>query len=662
MLVAELLGSRADPRRIRDIVRGLSWRVRFGSARVLGIAVGAAVALVVGVMLAAPRLLPEPPVVRVAAWHRDPDGGYRLFARGVGSVDVAGEPLAVDGLEPTELRSADRPSGVVRPGGWDALVTTRTFADSGGEDVLLVAKGATPMRLTSLPGDDVVGDWSPDGEYLVIQTDRWSGRSMSDLAILDPQHADSIVRRLTAEPDARDVWPLWSPDGTRIAFVRTPLEVAAGDPPHSVCVVSSDGSEESCLTVQGYEGLHLVGWANPVELVGLYSDRAGSIRLVVVSTLGGSAHELAEAASIPFQSRAQGWTACYCRRDPGEPYQSLVFPVAHPEQALRLLPSDPPPELELLPAREDRSYLDRLAITGVDRPVPADVAYQLRLSGWDPAGRPVQPLGVRWRTSDTSVAVVSAAGILQARRAGTVTVWATAGGWRTDSAAITIVPPRVRAEVSERWTSDFEERWVPFGEPRPHLVETARGHALVPNGDSTFTSGVYLRRALPTEDGIGVDFSFSAPITSRSWQYLDVKLVAADQGVFDLWDHRTGGLPIGDYQWRSCGIYYPHGARRDQLHLQGGLTRPVDIAPEAERGAWVGVRLKLFPDGRCGVAVDGRPLAILPRRIPLGDSVRLVIDAYSHRTRILVGPMTVWTGVRRDIDWSGVEGAGPDGR
>ena len=54
-------------------------------------------------------------------------------------------------------------------------------------------------------------------------------------------------------------------------------------------------------------------------------------------------------------------------------------------------------------------------------------------------------------------------------------------------------------------------------------------------------------------------------------------------------------------------------------------------------------------DGR-----DGQARAILDRRVPLGDSAMVLSHSYSHRTRILVGHLEVWTGVRRDVDWDAV--------
>jgi hypothetical protein len=59
--------------------------------------------------------------------------------------------------------------------------------------------------------------------------------------------------------------------------------------------------------------------------------------------------------------------------------------------------------------------------------------------------------------------------------------------------------------------------------------------------------------------------------------------------------------------------------------------------------------------GRCGAAVNGEPQAIADRQVPLGDSATLLVGGYSHRTRFLVGHLEVWTGVRRDVDWSALD-------
>ena len=63
------------------------------------------------------------------------------------------------------------------------------------------------------------------------------------------------------------------------------------------------------------------------------------------------------------------------------------------------------------------------------------------------------------------------------------------------------------------------------------------------------------------------------------------------------------------------------------------------------------VRLQYFADGRCGFAVNGVPQRIVNRRVPMGDSALILIRTYSHRTRLLVGRIDAWVGVKNDVDW-----------
>jgi hypothetical protein len=298
-----------------------------------------------------------------------------------------------------------------------------------------------------------------------------------------------------------------------------------------------------------------------------------------------------------------------------------------------------------------------LRIEPVPRPVPADGTYRLRIRGWDREGRPVEPLAVRWTSRDTATATVDSTGVVHPRREGSVVVHATSGGWRGDSAQVAIGPAEARTVVVEDWREGIGLRWVSFGEPRPFVAETDRGGALAPNGDSTFSSGVYLKRDLATADGVGIELDVSAPITDREWQNLSVTLVSVTPADRRGWDVEKGNLPIAQREWRSCGVAYPAltPPGGPQLGLAAGVHRVLSAPASMSRGEWVRIRIQFFPDGRCGAAVNGEPQAIADRQVPLGDSATLLVGGYSHRTRFLVGHLEVWTGVRRDVDWSALD-------
>ncbi len=119
-------------------------------------------------------------------------------------------------------------------------------------------------------------------------------------------------------------------------------------------------------------------------------------------------------------------------------------------------------------------------------------------------------------------------------------------------------------------------------------------------------------------------------------------MVASSSATRDAWDHRTGSNPAGGAN--ACLIRYPP-AGDGYLQLQ---RMPASL----RSGRWYTVRIQIFPDGRCGVAVDGQPLWRSDSPISLDRLYRVRFEGKSVRTRILVGPLNVWEGVRGDVDWS----------
>jgi hypothetical protein len=65
------------------------------------------------------------------------------------------------------------------------------------------------------------------------------------------------------------------------------------------------------------------------------------------------------------------------------------------------------------------------------------------------------------------------------------------------------------------------------------------------------------------------------------------------------------------------------------------------------------LRVQIFPDGRCGVAVNGRVVWVSTVPIPLDGQFRLWLGDEAFDRRILHGPLQLWTGVRTDVDWAG---------
>lgn len=65
--------------------------------------------------------------------------------------------------------------------------------------------------------------------------------------------------------------------------------------------------------------------------------------------------------------------------------------------------------------------------------------------------------------------------------------------------------------------------------------------------------------------------------------------------------------------------------------------------------------LQIFPDGTCGVAIDGRAVWRSPGTVDLDAPFHVVLEGNSLDTKILIGPVEVWRGMRDDVvDWLAV--------
>jgi hypothetical protein len=650
--ISELLGERDTPSAVALVREALPLTVRHPHLRttafgLAGMALGVAALL----LLVYPSRDESGSIATLAIAVPVAGGGAnaRLVSLSRERWD-ANKALAAGPLSPTETwiqfeGGIDRV--IARPGyaSWAVEVVS---PDSGEGDIELRSVSDAPIRLTWSKGQDRPGSFSPDGERIVFLTTRWSQRGLSNLAVLDLR--TSLVRRLTTSVGTEDN-ASWSVGGEQIAFLRRDLETGT----IQMCTVDVDGGHESCPHIPGWNVVAIFGWSDDHRLI-VRADSAGAQSVVVVSLRNLSVGKLPGIVGRVSTDPSGEW---------------LLFGPMDGRFSWRVAPTDRPDlwrEVAVgadatqatvsFDSRGPRSdYLDSVAIDHFVGPVALGTPHLLRVKGWSKARVPMTPAVTRWRSLTPATGVVDSLGVLVGTRTGNVVVEASAGGWRVAIDTVRIEALTTDLLLDENWSSAPFERWRAFGTPRPVIVTQADGRsAFLNNGEGTFFSGVYLARTLDPSKGLAVDLEVSTPISRPQWQVVLGGLYSVpDSIVLGNWDHRTGYLPTRSPLLVQCDFAYPHGEGAASEQRMSGLenlrTATGDPQFRLNDGGWWRLRVQLLPDGRCGMALNGRALHLRSAGATRSP-VYVVVQGSSVGTRILVRRVRIVAGVPTDIDWT----------
>lgn len=663
-LAQEFLGPQRTDDLVKTLCAGVPLRWRLGLVSVHRAVAAASMFAVVGIGYLVSAGLRAPIMPRavsadhlLALYTRDSLGSSRVLI----PVDLRTWSES-EGIQPTHIASnarriprlvdASDPLAV----GDSSWLVNAAVADTGAQEVFRVNPSGEVQRLTYSFGDDAASDVSPDRRFAVISTSRWNTNMRYDLGVLDLRTLD--VRALTHDSESIDLGARFSPDGSRIVFTRRDWNSGTW----RLCVVDFDGRGLDCGMTLSDHYRSIPGWIDPSTVLIAHGKDTASILRIDVDTWASQSvdRSLPRALSVSRDGRLY---LCQCVRAGVAVGSWTVIPLARPGEARVLdMRSVAQSDAGFEWQSDSASFVDSIAIASTSTEAFVGVPHRLFATALTHAGS-LTPLGrVRWFSEDTSVARIGESdGVLYPRRAGHVVIRASAGGWRQASMALQISPSSATPIYREVWDADALRAWWSFGTPRPRMSVRRDGRRVLSiEGDRSYESGVYSWEDFAPDGGLALDVELSAPRAQGDWQKVSAVLDVIPDPRKIRADEREVGR-VFTHQSPRCGMTYPDGrggetAAHTVVAAWNNGFALARVSQHAAKRAWQHVRIQLFPDGRCGFALNDSPVMITAApQVRAGERVRIGLFGQSYATDVVVGSVTVTRGMPNGVDWSELE-------
>ena len=218
--------------------------------------------------------------------------GAFIVVRGILYVAERGENLVIchmnpDGSDQTDLTDS---AGAAMWPVWSSDGTKIAFMSRIGTNLdisVIDADGSGEQRLTYDPAWDMFPVWSPDGNSIVFQTNRDGN---NEIYVMD---ADGTGQTNLTRYSKLDGWPSWSPDGTRILYYSmqsVTLHIEEIEPKLAmenleVVVMDADGTDVVNLSRNSATD-QLPVWSPDGTKIAFQSDRDGVGEVFVMNSDG----------------------------------------------------------------------------------------------------------------------------------------------------------------------------------------------------------------------------------------------------------------------------------------------------------------------------------------------------------------------------------------